>query len=97
MPQALDLLPRCTRSTSASPSRTSHAPCPLAPKCLKHLIFYLLQTIDVGLTIPRPIDAKIDWLIWASALRTDYLLDTKAKTLQYHIVLDGAASAWTVA
>ena len=61
------------------------------------MIFYLLQTIDVGLTIPRPIDAKIDWLIWASALRTDYLLDTKAKTLQYHIVLDGAASAWTVA
>jgi len=70
--------------------RTSHAPCILATKCLKHLVFYLIHTIDVGLTIPRPIGATIESLIWETSPPRDYLLDTKNKTLKYHVVLDGA-------
>ena len=70
--------------------RTSHAPCILATKCLKHLVFYLIHTIDVGLTIPRPINVTIESLIWETSPPRDYLLDTKNKTLKYHVVLDGA-------
>ena len=70
--------------------RTSHAPCPLAPKCMKHLIFYLLHSIDVGLTIPRIPNTTVDMLEWEAPLPSNYLLDTKAKPLQYHVVLDGA-------
>ena len=71
--------------------RTSHAPCDLAIKCMKHLIFYLLETIDVGLTINIPKAATIDTLMYSAAVAKDHVLDTlKNKMLQYHLVLDGA-------
>ena len=71
--------------------RTSHAPCNLAIKCMKHLLFYLLNTIDVGLTINIPDKPNIDMLIYTNAVAKDHILDTiNNKMLQYHIVLDGA-------
>ena len=69
--------------------RTSHAPCSLALKCMKHLIFYLIATIDIGITIARVPQATTATLVWPEALPSNYLLDVNAKPLQYHVVLDG--------
>ena len=56
---------------------------------MKHLIFYLIATIDIGITIARVPQATTTTLVWPEALPSNYLLDVNAKPLQYHVVLDG--------
>lgn len=72
--------------------RYSHCPDARAVRCLKHLIFYLLNTVDVGITVHVPDNPTVDMLVWPAALHPDHVLDVNCKPAQYHVVLDGALS-----
>ena len=71
-------------------SRYSHRPDKKAVRCVKHLIWYLLVTPDVGLTFGYAPDTVWADLKWQASPDKDAIFDTMARILAYWINCDGA-------
>ena len=71
-------------------SRYSHRPDKKAKRCVKHIIWYLLNTPDLGLTFGYSADTKWDDLTLREAPPRDDIFDTMAPRLYYWINCDGA-------
>lgn len=73
-------------------ARHSHAPCPLAIKCVKQIAHYLIGTSDIGLEFGHP-DAKYADLIWHRQPDEQHVFDPTKKIMAYYAAVDGALSA----
>ena len=71
-------------------SRYSHRPDKKAVRCVKHLIWYLMSTPDVGLTFGYSPDTVWADLQWSAAPDRDEVFDTMARIMAYWINCDGA-------
>ena len=71
-------------------SRYSHRPDKKAKRCVKHIIWYLMNTPLVGLTFGYSPDTTWDELKWNVAPDRDAIYDTMAPCLPYWVNCDGA-------
>ena len=71
-------------------SRYSHRPDKKAIRCTKHTIWYLLNTLEIGLTAGYSPDTKWEDLQWSAAPNRDEIFDTMAPNLAYWVNCDGA-------
>ncbi|KAL3923440.1 MAG: hypothetical protein SGPRY_004218, partial [Prymnesium sp.] len=71
-------------------ARFAHRPSADAKKALKHIIFYLLHTVDQGLRFGRDSNTSHADLEWQTPLEHDFEMSTSAQPLAYHVYCDGA-------
>ena len=74
-------------------SRYAHRPDKTAKRCVKHVIWYLLNTAGLGLTFGYSATTKWDDLTWHTAPPRDDIFDTMAQIMPYWINCDGALRA----